>query len=637
MDGDVMGLLRTGLALGAAVMLAGSAQAGDYSKSVVPGYPDVAAEYLQVPGYAAAGTPKGLNTASFLRLRATADGDAPRPANAVIVALPGFGSTPPHWLYLASQLIHKANGKTCDGKPCRIEVWVLQRRGANLADTSGLTAARKAKSPKVALEYYLGADALQPSANPHAPAQVGPATAKARWKPLTQGDAGFMADWDFQAYAGDVDQIIALVSEKTGNHNIFLAGHSQGGGFVSNYAGRKQADGKRAVEKLSGLIFLDGGPSVGIQEQPSAADLDGYFAHVADLRSGKALVYTGPNGLLGPIAGPASAASQSVSSIYYAFADPKAEAIFPLRPAGMAPMPGSGFMNAIRLTWLARAGASFDTDPVPGGGVQIPVLQFLGEGMGYLDFKPLPGTEDKCDLTPAPPAPGPMRALAPPPPKCAPSAAMVDPNKVYGWIEGGGNGGSAIDGGKAKLWMDSQAFAPARSNIKPVSAGFKDSGAKVIDAADMIAANWYPSERWDYDANFVGRFKVLKLARDGVNLDVDKTAIANIPVYVARQGFTPNVSGNPFPGVSDYTEVNRVGTWQTEAAKAITAFDPKINVAILHHTDFVSADDSTPEKGRPGDAGNSAVANTLIDWVLKRSKGTIVTPTPKALGVVARY
>ena len=621
----------------AAVTLSGAALASDYSKSVVPGYPDVATEYVQIPGFPAAGTPGPLNTATFLRLRPAADGDAPKPANAVIVALPGFGSTPPHWLYLASQLVHKASARTCDGQPCRIEVWVLQRRGANLAETTGLTAARKARNPGLALDYYLGAGALQPSPIKGAAGRVGLATASAKWKPLTETDLGFMADWDFQAYAGDVDRIIGLVSEKTGKHNIFLAGHSQGGGFVANYAARRQADGRRGVEKLSGLIFLDGGPSAGTQAEPSPAELDGYFAHVAELRAGKADVYTGTHGLLGAIAGPAAAASQSVTSIYYAFVDPKAEAIFPLRVAGMTPLPGDGFLKAVRLTWLARAGTSFDTDPVPGGGLQIPVLQFLGEGLGSLDFKPLPGTEDKCDTTPAPPAQGPMRALAPPPPKCVPSAAMLDPNKVYGWIEGGGNGGSATEAGKAKLWMDSQAFAPARSNIRPVTLTFKESGARTIDASDMIAANWYPSERWDFDANYVGRYKTLKLDRDGVKLDVDKAAIASIPVYVARQGFTAGVGGNPFPGVTDYTEINRTGTWQTDPAKAITAFDPKINVAILHHTDFVSADDSTPDKGRPGEPGNSAVANTLIDWVLKRSKGTIVTPTPKALGVVTRY
>lgn len=626
------------LAGAAGLALSASAQAADYSKSLVPGYPDVAAEYLQIPGYQAPGTPKGLNTASFLRLRLAADGDAPRPANAVIVALPGFGSTPAHWLYLASQLVHKAQARTCDGQPCRIEVWVLQRRGANLADTTALTAARKARDPKVALDYYLGADAIQPSPIKGAAGRVGPATAQAKWKPLSEADLGFMADWGFETYAGDVDAMVGLISEKTGNHNIFLAGHSQGGGFVSNYAARMQADGKRGVDRFSGLIFLDGGPSAGTQAAPSEAETKAYAAHVDDLRSGKAIVYTDTTGLLGAIAGPASAASQSVTGVYYAFADPKAEAIFPLRVSGMAPAPGDDFLKAVRMTWLARAGASFDTDPVPGGGLQIPVLQFLGEGLGMLDFKPLPGTEDRCDTTPAPPPPpGPARAMMGAAPKCVPSAAMLDPNKVYGWIEGGGNGGSAIDAGKAKAWMDSNGFAPARSNIKPVSVSFKQAGTKTIDASDMISANWYPSERWDFDANFVGRYKTLKLDAGGVKIDVDKAAIANIPVYVARQGFTAGVGGNPFPGVSDYTEINRTGTWQTDPAKAITAFDPKINVAILHHTDFVSADDSTPDKGRPGEAGNSAVANTLVDWVLKRSKGAIATPTPKALGVVTRY
>ncbi|MDO9245072.1 MAG: hypothetical protein Q7U11_01190, partial [Phenylobacterium sp.] len=121
------------LILGATAMAAlALPAAADNGKSLVPGYPDVVGEYIQIPGYPAAGTPKALNTASFLRLRAAADGETPKPANAVIVGLPGFSSTPAHWLYLASQLVHKAQAQTCDGAPCRIEVWVLQRRGANL-------------------------------------------------------------------------------------------------------------------------------------------------------------------------------------------------------------------------------------------------------------------------------------------------------------------------------------------------------------------------------------------------------------------------------------------------------------------------------------------------------------------------
>lgn len=633
-----MGLKTTILAASAFVAVALPAAAADNARSLVPGYPDVVGEYIQIPGYQAPGTPKALNTASFLRLRAAADGESPRPAHAVIVGLPGFASTPAHWLYLASQLVHKAQGQQCEGAPCRIEVWVLQRRGANLADTAALTAARKTRDPKLALDYYLGAGALQASTLPGAPLKVDVPPAgspQPTWKPLSQTDLAFMADWDFQAYAGDVDAMIGLIKQKTGNHNIFLAGHSQGGGFVANYAARLQADGRRGVDKLSGLIFLDGGPSAGTEAAPTEDQLKAYFAKVAALRAGKDRVYTDASGLLGAVAGPEAAASQSVAGVYYAFVDPKAESIFPLRTAAMNANPGDAFLRAIRLTWLARAGASFDTDPVPGGGVQMPVLQFLGEGLGYLDFKPIPGTEDQCDKTPAPMMMGPPRPGVATP-KCVPAPAQIDPAKVYDWVEGGGGGGSPLDAGKARLWMDSQAYAPARSNIKPVRATFAQAGVQTLDASDMIASNWYPSERWDFDAGFVGRYKTLKIDREGVKLDIDKGAIAAIPVYVARQSPAP-AANNPFPGVSDYTEINKTGTYQTPAARAVTPFDPAINAKLYFHTDFVSVDDSAPDKGRAGDPGNSAVANTLIDWVLKRSKGAAVTPTPKALGVVSRY
>ena len=208
---------------------------------------------------------------------------------------------------------------------------------------------------------------------------------------------------------------------------------------------------------------------------------------------------------------------------------------------------------------------------------------------------------------------------------------MLDPGKVYGWIEGGGNGGVA-DAGKAAHWVEAQAWAPSRTNVKPFTTRFTESGKRMIDASGMVAFNWYQSERWDFDAGFVGRYKVLKLDRDGVKLDVDKTALVGIPVYVARQSLATQAT-NPFPGVTDFTEINKTGTYQSDAAKALTPFDPRINAAIYNHTDFIAADDSTPTVGRPGDPGNAVVPNTLVDWVLKRAKGTAVTPTPKALGV----
>ena len=605
---------------------ASSGLAADLNRSLVPDVKGVVGEYVQVPGAQAPGTPAVLNKATFLRLRAAADGEAPRPANAVIVALPGFSSTPSQWLLVAGQLVEKAQTRTCDGRPCRLEVWVLQRRGAHLADTTALLAARRAHDPKTALDYYYGAPVMSAMQGKGALARIVGPGPDAKWKPLTQGDLGFMADWGFETYAGDVDAMIAQIRERAGSHNIFLAGHSQGGGFVSNYAGRMQADGRRGVEKLAGLIFLDGGPSVGGEQSPTPAQLNVYFDRVGSWRSGKSRVYTDGNGLLGAIASPVSVMGQSVTGLYYAFADPNAEAIFPMRAAGMARSPGDDFLSALRVSWLARAGVTFDTDPVPGGGVQLSFLRFLGQGLGKLDYTPLPGTETACDKTPEPPMMGPIRAGAAV--ACTPTSAMVDRDRVYGWIEAGGAG--PAEAGRAASWLHAQAWAPSRTNVVPVKVIFAQSGPMTVDASHMVAFNWYQSERWDFDANFVGRYKVLKIRQNGVDLDVDKTAIAGVPVYVARQS-SARQAGNPFPGVTDYTEINRTGAYQSASAKALTPLDPEINAAIYNHSDFIAADDS--RAGRPGEPGVALVSNTLVDWVLKRSKGAAVVPSPAALKV----
>src|SRR6185295_16407667 len=110
--------------------------------SLVPGYPDVVAEYLHIPGARTAGTPVVLDTGAFLRVRSALDGDHPRHAQAVVIAMPGFSSIPSHWLFLAAQLVHKANTRSCDvdrdedaddrsshRSGCRVEVWIVDRRG----------------------------------------------------------------------------------------------------------------------------------------------------------------------------------------------------------------------------------------------------------------------------------------------------------------------------------------------------------------------------------------------------------------------------------------------------------------------------------------------------------------------------
>ena len=599
-------------------------------RSVVPGFPDVLAEYLQTPGVSTPGTPVGLDMATFLRIRTAADGERPRPANVVLLAMPGFASTPPHWLFLAAQLVHKAAGQTCttEGRrlPCRLEVWVVQRRGANLADTAGAIEARVAGDPVRAAEYYFGRGILT-----HEPERAGKwpfaLAAKligregARWNPFRQDDLRFMADWGFETAAGDLDRMMALIGQRSGSRNIFLAGHSQGGGFVAAYAGRKRPDGRRGHELLSGLVFLDGGPATGSAAPITEAQQRDYLERVGRLREGGASVYTDASGLLGNLSGPAAAASMMVTGLYFALEGPEAESIF--APRGMGIPVGDRFLGAIRINNRARAGLSFDVDPLSGLGMQNPLIARLGEGLGQLDFRPRPGTESKCD--PVKPAPA-----------CVPTPEQIDPQQVYGWLEGGGAGRVPNRVGRAQLWFDSLSFAPARTNIRPVTAAFRTSGKRTIDPSYLIAINWYPSERYENDMRLTGQFRTLKIESGGVNIDIDKSAIAAIPVYVARQAAATGIN-NPFPGVADFTEINKKGTFQTESARRLSPIDPEISAALYYHSDFISADDSLAGRVRPGEPGGAVVADTLVNWLLKRSVGRANVPSPAKLGVKVRF
>ncbi len=132
--------------LNAALLVALPAAVWAASGDTIPGHPDVLGEYVQIEGIAAAGTPGVLNTASYLRVRLAADGESPKPANAIVIAQPGFSSTPGIWTELSAQLVEKAAARNCaeHGKPspCRIEVWIMDRRGSQMEDTAGLRIAR---------------------------------------------------------------------------------------------------------------------------------------------------------------------------------------------------------------------------------------------------------------------------------------------------------------------------------------------------------------------------------------------------------------------------------------------------------------------------------------------------------------
>jgi len=639
------------------------------SGDTVPGYPDVIAEYLQIPGAEAAGTPAQLNTATFLRLRPRGSIGFVRTVDAVIIAQPGFSSVAGAWLETGAQIVQKAGSRICTDRidrgkrideikrPCAIEVWAIDRRGNNLEDTTGLRAARAVADPAVALRYYYGATILTPRGTfpfvTDNDAVLG--RPDSQFRPLRQSDVGFMAEWGFETAAADIDRMIQLLSVPRAGQKIpvFLAGHSQGGGFVSYYAGRRMTQGPRGDNILSGLIFLDGGPAIGAQAEPDAAAIATHAASVNLIRQGILPRYGSSLG--GITLGAGLGVRSAVVGLYSAYR-PDAESIFPLsispaHPANSCLIYGQHLPAAtcggigLRYTYRAHAGMSFDDDPIPGSMMQTQVITSLGNRQGRLDFTPRPGTASLCL------APGPRGLTAP----CPPSLAQVDPQRVYGWLDGGGRGSAGPDGplngwtaaslpngqlafspaflnanenpSSVDSYIKLIGFAPARTNIDPVSLALP-SGSVTLNAGEMNGQQWYQPQRYELDSAFAGTYRTLSFDVAGITYDVDKTAIAS-PVYVAARA----QRDNPFPLVTDYTAIGPAGTQQSEIAQRRSPIAATVNARLYGHSDFQMADDSLGDQRAPGENGANLVSNTLVDWVLARTPGTLRPPSPEAFGV----
>lgn len=635
--------------------------------ALMPDYPDVVGEYIQIPSARQAddinviATPDEFNTATFLRVRSALDGVKPRKAHAVILALPGFSSTPGNWMYLASQLVHKANrkrGECRDGEKvsdCRIEMWILQRRGAHLADTLGARQAIIEDDPLAAVSYYFGESIMGSDGRtaldgrgkfPVAAPRLLTGRRDATWRPLEQDDLRFIADWGVETYAGDVDSMLALIGQEADSKNVFLAGHSQGGSFTSVYAGRLRPDNTRGYQHLAGIVMLDDAGAYGVPGLPSEAQITAHQAAIDALRSGARPVYTDATGI-NLASGPAAGARELASTRYYAQEKPRTESLFAPRQTGMimpsAAFPGTtaasanAFLGQIRLSHLARAGMNFDTSPTstvsqPNLPLQVnlqePLVVAVGESLGLLDFKPVPGTENDCDSTSLPG-------------RCVPLLSQIDEEKVYGWKEAGGRPAvppaAKIGVSKAIQFMKGYAWTTNRTNIRPVTYRFPVSGVQTIDAREIVTSNWYPSERYELEMKFVSAGPTFKFNYKGVALDVDKSLI-DIPLYYANQRPASATMPSVFPLVTDYTNIGATGTVQSPIAAAKSPIAAGINTRYYKHTDYVAADDSLSEHPfapAPGMPGSSLVANTLVDWVLARTGGKAArVPTPRELDVV---
>jgi len=124
----------------------------------------------------------------------------------------------------------------------------------------------------------------------------------------------------------------------------------------------------------------------------------------------------------------------------------------------------------------------------------------------------------------------------------------------------------------------------------------------------------------------------MEICKNDISVNIDRMGI-QIPVYVAHQQKFPN----PFPLVTDFTEISSSGVVQTESARKISPVNPDAHSRLYHHSDFMMAEDHLAGKVAPGEPGASVVADTMLDWILTRSKGRVNVPQPDHLSVERKH
>jgi len=563
-------------------------------------YPNVIAEYIKIPGYQEPHTPAVFNHIYFMRYRYNTGEGTPPPVKAVIIGQPGLHSGQGLWYELASQIVDTGKGD--------IEFWVIDRRENGLEDTLGVKLALDTKRPQSGLTYYYG------SPTP--------------FVELKQQDVPFMAYWGLEVAIKDVEAILNLIPEDRQATNVFLAGHSQGGYFLLDFAGYQFPDGKAGFEKVAGLIFIDGGPQI---FEDNEGTLDEWQAGVQRLIDGEDKRFGLEWGEL-VIDQPKLIARSHMTGMM-GFWDPDGESPYKVQSIYLSNQKARDFLQQLRLTNEAYSNFSYDDDPIPGSMTQMETFHTSGMRSGRLDFSPL--TEPGVPME------------------------LLDPDKVYGWLSGGaGEIGGQTDDGPLNCYplnqMADWQLYPPNPNVTRASTAclysffageatniqdstryqFPVSGWVEIYEGCPNNTLWYSNNRYSLDVN-----QAMDIS--AAEMNITKKADIDIPLiaYQSRSfwstvGAMYGVDLTPPPmdefaaktKVTDWTLIDPDGVEYSPPAQGITTIPIGTNTRLYNHMDFLTADNSLAGEVTPGHVGANVVTNTLLPWILARTAGTAPVP-----------
>jgi len=181
-------------------------------------------------------TPAELDAVQVVRYRVDTGRDAPRPARAILVLMPGFMGGAGSFDSLARAIVRRS---TPDAP---LEAWAVDRRANLLEDRAGIEAALAAGDANVLTGYY---------------SEQLPVDGVTFAGVKRQADVPFMSEWGLASTLADLRAVLSLVPADQRRARLVLAGHSLGASLVAQYAAW-DFDGTPGHEELAGLVLIDG-------------------------------------------------------------------------------------------------------------------------------------------------------------------------------------------------------------------------------------------------------------------------------------------------------------------------------------------------------------------------------------------